>query len=136
MVTAVSNVYKLLGCSHMFYTSLKASPNKDDNTGLNLLKLLDNLDSFGNEFRLPKENFEFGSSSGVVSLEDHPLSHIGGGDVNITNMEHENQFGKEQAYGHPPKQQGYECLNDQPNLASELAIAQSLNADMERNLCN
>ncbi|GJZ71221.1 hypothetical protein Tco_0635072 [Tanacetum coccineum] len=80
----------------------------DDKTGLNLLKLLDgekalhgekspgqgplmisnpvdfptDLGSFGNEFRLPKGNFEFGSSSGV------------------------------------------------------LAIAQSLNADMERILCN
>ncbi|GJY13907.1 hypothetical protein Tco_0383216, partial [Tanacetum coccineum] len=121
MVTVVLNVYKLPGCSHMFYTSLKASPNEDDNTGLNLLKLLDgekasygektlgqgphvssnpvnfplDLDSYGNEFWLPKGNFEFGSSSGVVSLEDHPLSYM-----------------------------------------AEGILAQSLNADMERNLCN
>ncbi|GKC68512.1 hypothetical protein Tco_1101110 [Tanacetum coccineum] len=109
----------------------------DDKTGLNLLKLLggvkashrekisgqrphmfsnpvdflSELGSFGNEFQLPKGNFEFGSSSGVVPLKDHPLSYMGRGD-------------------------GYECLDDQPNLAQELAIAQSLNADMERNLCN
>nr|GEV34796.1 hypothetical protein [Tanacetum cinerariifolium] len=139
-----------------------ASLNEDDKTGLNLLKLLDgekashkeknlgqgphmssnpvdfpsDLGSFGNEFRLPKGNFEFRSSSGVVPLEDHPLSYMGEGDVNMMEVEHENQFAMEQAYGHPPEQHGYECLNDQPNLAQELTIAQSLNAHMERNLCN
>ncbi|GJX86672.1 hypothetical protein Tco_0337446 [Tanacetum coccineum] len=138
------------------------SPNKDDKTGLNLLKLLDgekashgektlgqgphvspnpvdfpsDLGSFGNKFRLPKGNFEFGSSSGVASLEDHPLSYMGGGDVNMTKMKHENQFGVEQAYGHPSEQQGYGCLNNQPDFAQELAIAQSLNANMEQSLCN
>ncbi|GKE56646.1 hypothetical protein Tco_1495831 [Tanacetum coccineum] len=71
-----------------------------------------NLGSFGNEFRLSKGNFEFESSSGVVPLEDHPLSYMGGGDVNMTEMEHENQFGTGQAYSYPPRQQGYECLND------------------------
>ncbi|GKE01241.1 hypothetical protein Tco_1389224 [Tanacetum coccineum] len=134
----------------------------DDKTGLNLLKLLDgekalhgekspgqgplmisnpvdfptDLGLFGNEFRLPKGNFEFGSSSGVIPLEDHPHSYIGGGDMNMTEMEHENTFGAKQAYDHPLKQQGFGCLNNQPDFAQVLAIAQSLNADMERILCN
>ncbi|GKB16795.1 hypothetical protein Tco_0850718 [Tanacetum coccineum] len=94
------------------------------------------MGSFGNKFRLPKGNFEFGSSSGMASLKDHPLSYIGGGDVNMTETEYENQFGVEQAYGHPPEQQGYACLNNQPDFEQDLAIAQSLNADMEQSLCN
>ncbi|GJZ69129.1 hypothetical protein Tco_1023528 [Tanacetum coccineum] len=58
-----------------------------------------------------KGNFGFGSSSSVVPLEDHPLSYIGEGDVKMMEMEHENQFGAEQAYGHPPEQQGYSLCN-------------------------
>nr|GEU52231.1 hypothetical protein [Tanacetum cinerariifolium] len=94
--------------------SLMASPNEDDKTGVNLLKLFDGekgshgektsgqgphmlsnsvdfpsyLGSFGNEFELPKWNFEFGSSFGVVLLEDHRLSYTGRWDVNMTEMEH------------------------------------------------
>ncbi|GJU00332.1 hypothetical protein Tco_1110670 [Tanacetum coccineum] len=139
-----------------------ASLDEDDKTGLNLLKLLDgekashgekspgqgppmisnpvdfptDLGSFGNEFQLPKGNFKFGSSSGVIPLKDHPPSYIGEGDVNMTEMEHENQSGAEQAYGHPLEQQGFGCLNNQPDFAQALAISQSLNADMERSLCN
>ncbi|GJX83151.1 hypothetical protein Tco_0332632 [Tanacetum coccineum] len=78
----------------------------------NLVDLPSDLGSFGNEFELPKGNFEFGSSFGVFGME------------------------MEQAYGNPHEQQGYKCLNDQPNLVQELAIAQSLNADMEHILCN
>ncbi|GJY41316.1 hypothetical protein Tco_0428586 [Tanacetum coccineum] len=37
----------------------------------NLVDLPSDLGSFGNEFEIPKGNFEFGSSFGVVPLEDH-----------------------------------------------------------------
>ncbi|GJT25575.1 hypothetical protein Tco_0895512 [Tanacetum coccineum] len=77
-----------------------------------------------------------GCGSGVAPLEDNPFSYMGGGDVNMTEMEHENQFGTGQAYSYPPRQQGYECQMINPILHKELAIAQSLNADMERSLYN
>ncbi|GJQ94910.1 hypothetical protein Tco_0006049 [Tanacetum coccineum] len=101
----------------------------DDKTGPHM---------FSNPVELPKGNLKFGSSYGVVLLEDHRLSYIGGGYLNMPEMEHGNQFGMEmeEAYGNPPEHQGYKCLNDQPNLAQELAIAQSLNVDMKQNLCN
>ncbi|GKF54603.1 hypothetical protein Tco_0164943, partial [Tanacetum coccineum] len=107
--------------AHLKEVPMSSPDDVDDKTCLNLLNLLDgekasheektsgqgphvlsnlvgfssDLSSFGNEFWLPKGNFNVRSSSGVVPLEDHPLSYISGGDVTMTEMEHENQFGAE-----------------------------------------
>ncbi|GKB52259.1 hypothetical protein Tco_0903012 [Tanacetum coccineum] len=117
-----------------------SSPNDvDDKTGLNLLKLLDGEKashgekSPGQGPHMISHPIDFPTDLGSF---DHPPSYISGGDVNMTEMEHENQFGAEQAYDHPLEQQGFGCLNNQPDFAQALAIAQSLNADMEQSLCN
>ncbi|PWA50477.1 arf GTPase activating protein [Artemisia annua] len=91
------------------------------------------MGSFGREFELPKGNFEYGSSSRVVPLEDLHLPYMGGKDVNMAEADHGNHFGQDmgKGFGNPPDQQGY-----QPNLAQELALARALNMGMEQNLGN
>ncbi|GJY63564.1 hypothetical protein Tco_0465024 [Tanacetum coccineum] len=113
MVTAISNVYKFLGCSHLFYISLTeslmASLNEDDKTGLNLLKLLD-----GEKASQGKKTLGHGPH-----VSSNPVFHQNGALSTILfpiwaegKMEHENQFGVEQAYGHPSDQQDLKAKCD------------------------
>ncbi|GKA64464.1 hypothetical protein Tco_0764070 [Tanacetum coccineum] len=94
----------------------------DDKTGLNLLKLLDG-EKASHEEKTPRQG-----SHVFFNPVDFP-SDLGSFGNEFWLPKRIFKFGS--SFG-----VGYECLNDQPNLAQELAIAQSLNADMERSLCN
>ncbi|PWA56174.1 kinesin 4 [Artemisia annua] len=94
------------------------------------------MGSFSREFELPKRNFEFGSSSHMIPLEDFLLPYVGGKDVNMAETEHGNQFGQEigQAKNEDLKVKYESTLTSYNNTLSDLTKSKQLGVNLSNTL--